>query len=73
MNKASIIYVSENIPEKDLEKTSLIRYYPPTEMREVIFNDVKEHLKCDLSEYVVEVKVEVILKLYKTNNDTKNS
>lgn len=73
MNKASISYISEIVPEKNLEKTSLVRYYPPADMKEKIIRDVKEHMKCDYEDYIVEVKVEVILKLYKTNNDTKNT
>ena len=67
MNSPAISFISEIIPENKLEKSIVYRYYPVLSMKDQILNDVKQHLKCDLEEYIVEVKVEVTLKLYKTN------
>ena len=85
MSLPAIAFVSEVIPDKKLDKTLVYRYYPTSSMKEEILKGIKEHLKCDLEDYVVDVKIEVDLKLYttkpvdktywydKTNNDTKNT
>ena len=62
----AISFVSELVPDKKLEKTIVYRYYPTSSMKEEILKHVKEHLKCDLEGYTVDIKVEIDLKLYNT-------
>lgn len=78
----SISFVSEVVPDKKLQKTLVYRYYPLSDMREEILKHVKEHLKCELDDYTVEVKIEIDLKMYskpekfyydKPKDDTKNT
>jgi hypothetical protein len=71
MSSPAISFVSEVIPDKKLQKTLIYRYYPPSDMKELILSHVKEHLKCDLEEYIIEVKVEVNLKKYDDNTSSK--
>jgi len=81
----AISFVSELVPDKKLEKTLVYRYYPSLSMKDEILKHVKEHLKCDLEDYTVDIKVEIDLKMYnrgekfyydkeiKPKDDTKNT
>ena len=84
----AISFVSEVVPDKRLEKTLVYRYYPISSMKDEILQHVKEHLKCDLEDFIVDVNVEINLKMYNTKpvdkahwyddkikptNDTKNT
>ena len=66
MSLPAVAFVSEVVPDKRLEKTLVYRYYPSSSMKEEILQNIKEHLKCDLEDYIVDVKIEVDLKLYNT-------
>lgn len=81
----AISFVSELVPDKKLEKTLVYRYYPSSSMKDEILTHVKEHLKCDLEDYTVDIKIEIDLKMYnkppkhyydkdiKPTDDTKNT
>jgi len=89
MSLPAITFVSEKIQDKKLEKTIIYRYFPTSSMKEDILNHLKEHLKCDLDEYSIELEINVNMKRYtsdpipkkywyeddniKPKDDTKNS
>lgn len=89
MSLPSVSLVEVITPDRKLEKTLVCRYYPTSSMREEILNGLREHLKCDLDQYIIDLRIEVNLNLYKDkiiedkkywyedkikpNNDTKNT
>jgi hypothetical protein len=71
MKNSVIIYKGDNVPEKNLIKAVYYGYQPSSSMRDIIIEDVKKHLKCDLDEYVIGIDVTVSLKEYDVKPEPK--
>lgn len=61
---STIVFVSQRIPERRLLTELVYRYYPDSELKDQIINDLKKHTGGSLDKYIIDLKIEVTLKEY---------
>lgn len=73
---SSVVYLSHLKPDKKLLEEIVYGYYPDSEMKDKIMNDIMKHMKVTSipDDTVVDISVKISFKKYDIKtNDTKNT